>query len=80
MKSPRTANILQIRRRQLCIKWRVDARGMSFHIRWTSKRKICHITDDVVGIVWLAFDEALQIFDHIQIRTPAWPIQDFHDF
>ena len=34
---------------------------------------IRHITDDGVGIVWLPFDAALQVFDQIQIRISAWP-------
>ena len=32
--------------------------------------------DDSVDIVWLSVDEAQQVFDHIQIRTSAWPIQN----
>ena len=76
MKAPRAANKLRIRRRQLCIKWRVGARGVSFHIPWTSK----HITDDGVGVVWLLFNEALYIFYQIQIRTSAWPMQSIHSF
>ena len=42
--------------------------------------EIRHISDDSVGIVWLSFDEALQVFDHIQIITSAWPIQNSHGF
>ena len=44
------------------------------------KAYIRHFTDDSIGIVRLSFDEALQVFDHIQIRTSAWPIQNSHGF
>ena len=37
------------------------------------------ITDGGVGIVWLSFDEALQVFDHIEVRTSVSPIQNLHD-
>ena len=33
-----------------CIKWRVDARGMSFHIRWTSKRKFAPLQTMVLAL------------------------------
>ena len=49
MNSRWTANRLQTRRRQLCIKWRVDARWMPFHIRWTSKRKSATSRTMVLG-------------------------------
>ena len=44
------------------------------------KAYIRHITDDSIGVVWLSFNEALQVFDYIQIRTSAWPIQNSHGF
>ena len=50
MKSPRAANWLRIRRRQLCIKWQVGALGMSFYIRWTSKRKSATLRTMVLGL------------------------------
>ena len=50
MKSPRAAKGLRTRRRQLCIKWRVDARGMSFHIWSTSKRKSDRLQTMVLGL------------------------------
>ena len=55
VKYPRAANRLRTRRRQLCVKWRVDARWMSFHIRWTSERKSATLRTMVLGlfdIVW----------------------------
>ena len=41
--------------------------------------QIRHITDDSVSIVWSSFD-ALQVFDHIPIRTSAWPILNSRGF
>ena len=49
-RSHRATNRLRTRRRQLCIKWRIDARGMSFHIRWTSKRKSATLRTMVLGL------------------------------
>ena len=34
---------------------------------------------DCLVIVWWA-DEVPHVFNHIQIGTSAWPIQNFHDF
>ena len=51
-RSHRATNRLRTRRRQLCIKWRIDARGMSFHIRWTSKRKSATLQTMVLGFFY----------------------------
>ena len=50
MKSPRAANTLQTRQRQLCIKRRIDAWAMSFHIRWTYKCKSTTLRMTVLGL------------------------------
>ena len=49
-KTHRAANTLRTRRRQLSIKWRVDARGMSYHIRSTSQRKSATLRTMVLGL------------------------------
>ena len=48
------------------------------HIRWTSKRKSVTLRTIVLVliIVWWSIHD----FDHIQIRTSAWPIQTSHGF
>ena len=51
-KSHQAANRLRTRRRQLCIKWQIDARGISFHIRWTSKRKSATLRTMVLGFFY----------------------------
>ena len=50
VKSPRAANTARTRRWQLCIKRRIDAWGMSFHIRWISKRKSATLRMMVLGL------------------------------
>ena len=49
-KTHRAANRLRTRRWQLSIKWRADARGMSFHIRSTSMRKSATLRTMVLGL------------------------------
>ena len=64
MKSPWETNRLWTRRQQLCIKSRVDARGMSLHIRCTSKRKFA-----TLGMMVLAlFDYRLMKHYKFSIR------------
>ena len=48
---PRAAKRKRTRRRQLCIKWRVDARAMSFHIRWASQRKSATLWTMVLALL-----------------------------
>ena len=79
-KSHWVANRLRTRRRQLCIKWRIDARGMSFHIRWTSKRKSAILQKMVLRL----FDYRLMQHYKFSIGF-KWEfllchaIQNFHD-
>ena len=78
-KTHRAANRLRTRRRQLCIKWRVDGRGMSFHIRSTSKRKSATLRTMVLGL----FDYRLMQHYKFSIRFKSefllgHAIQDFH--
>ena len=49
-------------------------------IRWTRKRKSATLQTMVLTLFDYRFNEALQVFDQIQVRTSAWPIQSFHGF